>query len=106
MKKFPGKVIMQMVLLERYFAKHLEEQGKNKGRKKLPPQPVKLGPVLTQGVAAEQEVFRNKKSRPAGFGRFSARNGGRERAGFFYVPGEFRKAAEQYAGKQDKKEET
>jgi hypothetical protein len=57
MKKLPGKVIMQVILPERYLTEALEEQGKNDQGKNLPPQLVQRGPVLCQRLTAEQEVF-------------------------------------------------
>jgi hypothetical protein len=69
MKKFLGEIILKVVLKERCFIERVKEQYKNNKRKKLPPKPVGLRPVLNRRLAAKQKTFRNKKD-PAGFGRF------------------------------------
>jgi hypothetical protein len=57
MKKFPGKITMEVILQKHYFVEGFEEQGKNNKGEDLPPKLVKLDPVLGRGLAADQEAF-------------------------------------------------
>jgi hypothetical protein len=105
MKKFPGKILLKVILKERCFVEHVKEQYKNDKRKELPPKPVRLRPVLSQRLAAKQKTFRNKKD-SAGFGWFPGRNNGRKKNNVLYIPGKLRDRAKQHTGKQDEKEKT
>jgi hypothetical protein len=57
MKKCLGKVIMQVIFAEIYFTKRLEEQGENDKKKEMPPNFVKMNPVLGRRLAVEEDVF-------------------------------------------------